>query len=121
MEIVNTGVSCQVCTVGDIVAKVESVATDPISLIPIGPASKGYYRMQVTAFYCQNCKLVYHEPPGRPNAAAEIVAEIEEKTRRREEAVTQAQFDDMIRGLEKNLRSKKMARNARRKMSERRT
>jgi len=80
MSQVETEVRCPVCKKAKIVAEVDSVATESPMNIPIGPASSNYYRTQVTSFHCSNpdCQIVFHHPPGRPNAAREVLQNLPE-------------------------------------------
>ena len=64
----DTDVQCPSCKLAKIVAEVEEVPTESLANIPIGPASRNCYRRQVTSFHCPFCQVMFHHPPGRPDA-----------------------------------------------------
>jgi hypothetical protein len=79
----NTGVKCPHCDDAPIVAEVESVSDTPIGLMPIGPGSAQCFTWEVTSFHCERCQTLFRVPPGRPDAANEILADL----RRKQQAV----------------------------------
>ncbi|MDB5194720.1 MAG: hypothetical protein JWN50_734 [Parcubacteria group bacterium] len=85
METINTEVSCAVCKADMVVARLESVTQTPMELIPLGPGSKSHYHLSVTSFYCQGCGVKYEYPPGKPDAAAEILKNARDKERQEDE------------------------------------
>lgn len=100
METIDTGVRCRSCHNGTIVAEVNSVPTVSEMDIPIGPGSVNYYRTEVE-FYCVECGVAYHHPPGKPDAASEIIDKIrrekeEERDRPLREAREKWQRDLLI-------------------------
>lgn len=86
----DTGVTCLACKQGTIIAEVNSVATVPIEMMPIGPGSSSYYYRKVT-FHCSHCQALVCHPPGRPNATQEVLDEIDRENQPRPRGV----FDDM--------------------------
>lgn len=70
------GVECPLCKKGQIVAEVNSVTNTPTMLMPLGPASRDHYREVVTGFHCSACQVMFYQPPGKPNAATEILKKI---------------------------------------------
>jgi len=75
----DTGVQCPLCGKGTILAEVESIATESPMNIPIGPASLDYYRNEVTSFYCSNCCVLFHHPPGNPDAGDQVLRSLREE------------------------------------------
>lgn len=72
----HTGALCPVCKRGTIVAEVDSVATVSMREMPIGPGSTNYYATKITSFHCELCQVLFHHPPGQPNASSEILEKI---------------------------------------------
>ena len=81
MPQIDTHVLCPVCKNANIVAEVGCEPTVPEIDIPIGPSSRDYYTTTVFSFHCSHidCQLVFRHPPGRPNAANEILTSLPEE------------------------------------------
>jgi hypothetical protein len=74
----DTGVPCPLCPTTEkttIVAEIEWFNTADIMDIPIGPSSAYYQEPRLTSFYCPRCLVVFHHPPGRPEAKEELIQE----------------------------------------------
>ncbi len=79
----DTGVRCKACKVGTIIGVVESVRNTPLAQIPVGPSGAGCYDI-VVIFHCSHCQCVVRYPPGKPNAAGEILQDIEDEKNRKQ-------------------------------------
>jgi hypothetical protein len=87
MKEIDTGVVCVVCRQVNVVARVESVPIRPLIDIPIGPASENYFRKEIS-FHCPSCGVRYEHPPNKPEAAAEILRDLEKDSRLEEVSQT---------------------------------
>ena len=73
-----------------IVAEVEWSSSVSSDRIPVGPGSKDYYKPGVTSFHCSGpeCQIMYHHPPGRPDAKEEALRAARDADRKEELALT---------------------------------
>lgn len=80
MPQIDTNVLCPLCKIAMIVAEVGSEPTVSETEIPVGPAARDYYKTTMFGFHCSNidCQVMFHHPPGRPNAASEILSSLPE-------------------------------------------
>lgn len=78
----DTRVKCVICALrnidSNVVAKVTSVPTTDVTQMPIGPASRHFFRDE-TRFYCPQCGVSYQHPPGQPDAADKLLSAIAEE------------------------------------------
>jgi hypothetical protein len=64
--IYRSAVKCLVCKIGEIIVEAKIVPNTPQEFIPRGPGAKKCYGPALGDFHCDNCQLVYHYPPGKP-------------------------------------------------------
>ena len=90
MERKDTQTKCVFCK-SEVAAEINRVQSREIL---DGPSSGDCYSFSVK-FCCSNssCGLAYAHPPGRPNAAAEIIADIKTKERTAENDLVLAELD----------------------------
>jgi hypothetical protein len=78
-----TSVKCPLCHEGTIVGEIEWVSTaDPLRT-PIGPSGADYEEPRIIDFHCSSCQIVFHHPPGMPDAREELLREVK-RSRRKE-------------------------------------
>jgi hypothetical protein len=103
VEAIDTGVQCRVCSEGKVIAEINFIPTVSEMDMPVGPESASYYR-KVVKFHCGECGVAYHHPPGKPDAASDILSEIsmreeEERSRPTEEAFSNLRREVLIANM----------------------
>lgn len=102
MSTQDTGVQCIVCKAGNIVAEMGSEPLAPMTSIPIGPGSEGYFR-ETCQFHCPQCGVSFHHPPGQANWLEEWRAKQRQAEYDRETAASQEQVDRFLKHPETQL------------------
>ncbi len=73
----DTGVKCPVCKKGKIVGESKFIPEPFTMHTPIGPGGVGGGGSTEIIFHCSRCQVLFHHPPGKPNAEDEARKMIE--------------------------------------------
>ena len=94
--IYNSGVQCIVCKKANIVCEAKRVPNVPRSELIYGPAGKNQFHHELV-FFCEQCRIIYRDPPGKPNAYQEIQKMIVQDESEGSESKAMEKFTDSLK------------------------